>query len=68
MIVQKLFVPLVEWAVPSDEDGTRWEAFADSHAQANAVSTPTFRAKTLHSVSGLRVQSLANKGMAPGHK
>jgi len=68
MIVQKLFVPLVEWAFPADDDGTRWAVLAYSHAQANAISTSTFRAKTLHNVSGMRVQSLANKDMAPGQK
>ena len=68
MIVQKLFVPLVEWAFPSDEDGTRWEVLAYSHAQADAISTRTLRAKTMHTASGMRVQSLANKDMAPRQK
>ena len=41
---------------------------AFSHAQANAISTERIQARTLHSACAMRVQSLANKNMAPGAK
>ena len=37
-------------------------------AQADAISKGDIRARTLHSATAMRVQSMANKNMAPGAK
>ena len=68
MIVQDVFIPLIEWAFPPRAGDPRYLVVAFSHAQADAISNSSFRAKTLHSVSAMRVQSLDNKDMAPGPK
>ena len=60
MIVQDLFIPLVDWAFPPDEAGPRYLVCAYSHAQADAISKDNIRAKTLHNATGMRVQSMAN--------
>ena len=67
-LVTDIFIPLVNWAFPADVDGERWLVVAFSHAQANAISTESIRARTLHNACAMRVQSLANKNMAPGAK
>jgi hypothetical protein len=68
MLVQEIFIPLVEWAFPADEHGDRWLVVAYSHAQADAISKGKIRARTLHNACAMRVQSLANTKMAPGAK
>ena len=65
-LVTDIFIPLVNWAFPPDDEGERWLVVAFSHAQANAISTERIRARTLHSACTMRVQSLANKNMSPG--
>ena len=67
-LVTDVFIPLVNWAFPPDDEGERWLVLAFSHAQANAISTEGIRARTLHNACAMRVQSLANKNMAPGAK
>ena len=66
LLVTDIFIPLVNWAFPPGDEGERWLVVAFSHAQANAISTERIRARTLHSACAMRVQSLANKNMAPG--
>jgi hypothetical protein len=65
MIVIEIFIPLVKWAFPPDAEGDRWLVLAFSHAQADAISNGTVRARTLHSACAMRVQSMANSKMAP---
>jgi len=65
MIVIEIFIPLVKWAFPPDREGDRWLVLAFSHAQADAISNGTVRARTLHSACAMRVQSMANSKMAP---
>ena len=38
-LVIDIFTPLVNGAVPPDDEGERWLVLAISHAQANAIST-----------------------------
>ena len=68
MLVQEIFIPLVEWAFPADEHGDRWLVVAYSLAQADAIYKDKIRARTLHNACAMRVQSLANTKMASDAK
>ena len=68
MLVTQIFIPLINWAFPPIDEGERYMVVAYSHAQADAISTATIRARTVHNACSMRVQSLANAKMAPGAK
>ena len=55
-LILNIVIPAVDWAFPAPPDGT--ESFltvAFSNAQANGLSTETYRAETFHSPGCIRV-------------
>lgn len=67
-IVQNLIFPVVQFIWPTQQDEDALMVVAAKNAQAKNISTESVRAKTLHTASCMRVQSLSNSQMAAGKK
>lgn len=62
-IVQNLIFPVVQFIWPPQQDEDALMVVAAKNAQAKNISTESVRAKTLHTASCMRVQSLSNSQM-----
>ena len=67
-IVQNLIFPVVQFIWPPQQDEDALMVVAAKNAQAKNISTESVRAKTLHTASCMRVQSLSNSQMSAGKK
>ena len=68
-VVQHIVIPALTWAFPALRKGCdRFLVVAHSNAQANGISTDTFRAETAHTAGCIRVQNLSNAALRPGNK
>ena len=68
-LVLNIVIPAVAWTFPAAEHGT--ESFltvAFSNAQANGLSTESYRAETFHSAGCIRVQSMSHSALRPKDK
>ena len=63
-IILELLLPTFLEFFPAQDGEDRYAILTFSHAQGDAISNETFRAKTAHAAVGYRVASLRNKNMA----
>ena len=63
-IILELLLPTFLEFFPAQDGEERYAILTFSHAQGDAISNETFRAKTAHAAVGYRVASLRNKNMA----
>ena len=63
-IILELLLPIFQEYFPTEDGEDRYAILTFSHAQGDAISNDTFRAKTAHAAVGYRVASLRNKNMA----
>ena len=62
-IILELLLPTFLEFFPAQEGEDRYAILTFSHAQGDAISNETFRAKTAHAAVGCRVASLRNVSM-----
>ena len=67
-IILELLLPTFLEFFPAQDGEDRYAILTFSHAQGDAISNETFRAKTAHAAVGYRVASLRNKKYGFGHK
>ena len=67
-IILKLLLPTFLEFFPQIDGEDRYQILTFSHAQGDAISNDSFRAKTAHRAVGYRVASLRNNNMALGIK
>ena len=67
-IILQLLLPTFVECFPAVNGEDRYAILTFSHAQGDAISNETFRAKTAHAAVSYRVASLRNKNMALGTK
>ena len=66
-MVQNLVLEAVRYIWPEEcPDSPSMLIVASSNAQANNISTPEWKARTLHNAAGMRVQKMVNAKMRPG--
>ena len=68
-VVQNVVFKTVEYLWPAESvDSPSLMVVAASNAQAKNISSPEFKARTLHNAAGMRVQEMVNPKMRPGDK
>ena len=63
-IILEIMLPIFLEYFPTQDKDERYAIVTFSHAQGDAISNETFRAKTAHAAAGMRVASLRIKHMA----